>query len=277
LNQNFSTSKGRFIEIFYDVNYNFKSIKHSKSISHDFCLIKLINQDNDNILPKYFLNLCVELTKKLGEEPDIKDVYNFIENTKRLFEQLTNKKNTEEIGLWGELFLISQSKEINYIIESWHVNKSDRFDFNDGFNKIEAKTTKKSERIHHFSLNQLDKLQASKTLICSIMTSESGKGTTVFELYESILDKIIDQTVKEKFRKKMFEICGSELISFDTKFDVGMAESSLKFYSVNSIPSIDSSCIQTGVSNIEFDSNLQTILNLDLNNFTSDKLFSLFA
>lgn len=275
LKQDFSPSLGKFLEVHYNVSYNFKRINNSKNISHDFCLLKLNNKNNDNTLSKYFLNLCIELTVKLGEEPDIKQIYNFIENTKRLFEQLTIKKNTEEIGLWGELFLILNSKDVKYIVESWHINKTDRFDFNDGINKLEVKTTKKSERIHHFSLNQLDRLQSSNTLICSVMTSESGKGITVFELYEKILDKL-DYNVREIFRDKLFQICGSELLSFDTKFDMGMAKSSYKFYSVNSIPSINSGSIQTGVTNIEFDSNLQTIKFLDLNNFKSQKLFSLF-
>ena len=275
LNRHFSSSKGKFLEVYYDVSYNFKRLNNSKNVSHDFCLLQLNNQDNDNTISKYFLNLCIELTIKLGEQPDIKEIYYFIENTKRLFEQLTIKKNTEEIGLWGELFLISRSKDFKYLVQSWHINRTDRFDFNDGINKLEVKTTKKSERIHHFSLNQLDKLQSSNTLICSIMTSESGKGITVFELYERILDRL-DNSDKEIFRDKLFQICGSELLSFDTKFDMGMAKSSYKFYSVSSIPSIDSGCIQTGVTNIEFNSDLQTIPFLNLNNFTTEKLFSLF-
>lgn len=271
----FTPSKGKFLEVHYDVSFNFKRINNSKNISHDFCLLKLNNQDNENNLYKYFLDLCIELITKLGEQPDIKEIYSFIENTKRLFEQLTIKKNTDEIGLWGELFLIYKSKDLNYIVESWHINKTDRFDFNDSINKLEVKTTKKNERIHHFSLNQLDKLQSSNTLICSIMTSEVGKGISVFELYERILSEL-DNNVKHVFRDKFFQICGSDLISFNTKFDLGMAKSSCKFYSVSSIPSIDFGSIQSGVTNVEFDSNLQTVKFLDLNNFKSEKLFSLF-
>ncbi len=274
-NQTFTSSKGRFLEVDYDVKCDIKRLYGQKNITQKFCVLKLNKLESDNILLKYFLNLCIDLITKLGEMPEISDIYTHIENTKRLFEQLTQKTNTDEVGLWGELFLITKSKELNYIIDSWHIDNTDRFDFNDGRNKIEIKTTTRNSRTHHFSLNQLDKMQSSNVIICSIMTSKTGLGITVFDLYEEIISKV-DYIHQIVFKEKMFKICGDKLPTFNTKLDLGMANSSYKFYSVGSIPSIDSSCIESGVSNVEFDSDLQTIAFLDLNNFSSEKLFSLF-
>jgi len=270
----YGQSSGRFLEVNYDVNCSFERNSDKYKINQNFCILKLKNVEFEPVLKKYFLNLCLDLVTKLGDKPDISEIYTFIEKTKQLFAQLTQTSKTDEIGLWGELFLINESNDLAYMIDAWHINKTDRFDFNDGINKIEIKTTTKSQRIHHFSLTQLDKLLTSKTMICSIMTCKIDLGLSIYDLYENILFRINDK-YKDILREKIFKVAGNQLSKFDMKFDSDMAKTSCKYYSAKSIPSITEGSIDIGVTNIEFDSDLQNINSIEIKQYQNDKLFSI--
>ncbi|MFH7002119.1 PD-(D/E)XK motif protein [Flavobacterium bizetiae] len=270
----YGQSSGRFLEVNYDVNCSFERHSDKSKINQNFCILKLKNVELDTVLKKYFLNLCLDLVTKLGDKPDIIEIHTFIEKTKQLFAQLTQTTTTDEIGLWGELFLINESSDLEYIIDAWHINKTDRFDFNDGINKIEIKTTTKSQRIHHFSLTQLDKLLTSKTMICSIMTCKIDLGLSVYDLYENILFRINDK-YKDILREKIFKVAGNQLSKFAMKFDSEMARASCKYYSSKSIPSINEGSIDIGVTNVEFDSDLQNINPVDMKQYRNDRLFSI--
>jgi hypothetical protein len=260
----FGQSEGQFLSVQYDVEC--KLIRHidKMEIHQNFCLLKLINVGSDILLRKIFLDLCFDLVQNLGDEPEMNEIKLFIDKVKQLFAQLTLKSNITELGLWGELFLIAKSNDVDYAIKAWHVNKNNRYDFNDSKCKVEVKTTTRSERIHHFSLSQLDELLANETFICSIMTCKVDIGTSVYDLYNTISKKAI-QIQREMFKEKIFQIAGIELSKFDSLFDYQMASKSTKFYLAKSIPSIDSSLISLGVNNVEFDTNLHNALELDIN------------
>ena len=260
----FGPSEGQFLTVQYDVECKLVSHADHKEIHQNFCLLKLKNVESDILLSKIFLDLCFDLVQNLGDEPEMNEIKLFIDKVKQLFAQLTLKSNITELGLWGELFLISKSNDVDYAIKAWHVNKNNRYDFNDSKCKVEVKTTSRSERIHHFSLSQLDQLLANETIICSIMTCKVDIGTSVYDLYKSISENAI-QIQREMFKEKIFQIAGIELSKFDSLFDYQMASKSTKFYLVNSIPSIDSSLISLGVNNVEFDTDLHNAPQLDIN------------
>ena len=260
----FGQSVGQFLSIQYDVECKLKKHTDNIEIQQKFCLLKLTNVGSDILLRKIFLDICLDLVQNLGDEPEMTDINVFINKVKQLFAQLTLKSESTELGLWGELFLIANSKDVDHAIKAWHVNKNDRFDFNDSTCKVEVKTTTRSERIHHFSLAQLDKLLLNQTVICSIMTCKVDIGTSIFDLYQSICKKS-SHFEMEMFKAKLFQIAGIELTKFDSLFDHQMATQSTKFYFSKAIPSIDSACVSLGVNNIEFDSNLHDSIEIEKN------------
>jgi len=260
----FGQSEGQFLSIQYDVECKLKRHTDKLEIHENFCLLKLINVESDILLRKIFLDLCLDLVQNLGDEPEMTDINAFINKVKQLFAQLTLKSESTELGLWGELFLIANSKDVDYAIRSWHVNKNDRYDFNDSKCKVEVKTTTRSERIHHFSLAQLDRLLINETVICSIMTCRVDIGTSIFDLYQAICKKST-QVQMEMFKEKLFQIAGIELTKFDSLFDFQMATKSTKIYLAKAIPSIDSTCISLGVNNVEFDTNLHNSIEIEEN------------
>jgi hypothetical protein len=260
----FGPSEGQFLTVRYDVECKLERHTDKKVIHQNFCLLKLKNVESDILLRKIFLDLCLDLVQNLGDEPEMTDINIFMNKVKQLFAQLTLKSDSTELGLWGELFLIANSKDVDYAIKAWHVNKNDRFDFNDSKCKVEVKTTTRSERIHHFSLAQLDRLLINETVICSIMTCRVDIGTSIFDLYQAICKKAT-QVQMEMFKEKLFQIAGIELAKFNSLFDFQMAIKSTKIYLAKSIPSIDSTCISLGVNNVEFDTNLHNSIEIEEN------------
>lgn len=75
-------------------------------------------------------------------------------------------------GLWAELFVISIASNPEYLLKAWHSSLNDVYDFNDGIDKIEVKSTSKSHRIHKFSYDQL-----SPTVFCGGKLKHRNKST----------------------------------------------------------------------------------------------------
>ena len=117
------------------------------------------------------------------------NVVNSLESLRDLFRKTLNNSSKTELGLWGELFVIETSNNKELLIDSWHKKSKQIIDFNDGNSKLEVKTTQRSERVHSFSLNQLETIKSYSSLVYSIMTSEIELGISVLDLYEKIHKK----------------------------------------------------------------------------------------
>ena len=88
------------------------------------------------------------------------------------------------------MLLIEQSKNPTKIARAWHSQPNSKYDFNLGGEKIEVKSTQSENRIHHFSLDQLNPSPNSKLIICSVIVRESAQGEngfSVFDLYDKII------------------------------------------------------------------------------------------
>ena len=70
---------------------------------------------------------------------------------------------------------------------SWHTSPNDKFDFNDGKDKIEVKSTKTVRRVHKFSLEQLHPNINSNLIIASVFVIETGHGKTILLNYKRLL------------------------------------------------------------------------------------------
>ncbi len=275
-NENYGASDGRNLYINYSVDCEFTELGSKNLIKKNFTIIRLKTQNKeDSLLNKFFINLCTVIISELGETPLINEVKTYIEKIRLLFTKLIVRTNLTELGLWGELFIIATSKEPEYLIKSWHINKTDKFDFNDGQGKLEVKTTIKGSRIHHFSLEQLNQQSQENTLVCSIMTSEINLGLSVSNLCDIIIEKIgVKGESIKLFTDKLFNVAGSDLDSFSKKFDFSTARTQTLYFLPNDIPSIKPECISLGVSEIKFASNLEQVKNINIQSYSEIKLFS---
>ena len=199
-----------------------------------------------------------------------------IEKLINLFTKLSKPASKTIQGLWAELLIIEQSKNPDYLIESWHISKSDKYDFNDGIDKIEVKSTVKNRRIHNFSLEQLNPNSNSKLVISSISTKETGTGINIFDLIKKIDSKIKNKSLSFRVNEMVLLTLGEDFEkSLEVFFDYHLAIDSIKHFNSTDIPTISSDQIPANIMNVRFDCDLTNLIPLSIINSNSKLLDSL--
>lgn len=160
--------------------------------------------------------------------------------------------------------MIKRASNPSYLIRSWHVVLEDKFDLNDGSDKVEVKSTNGTKREHTFSLEQLNPNKGLRLLIASMFVSQTGVGKTIFDLVNEISSSISDVDVLFKLREETTQTIGSHIEEVSNMFfDENVSLDSLRFFDYASIPSINIVNVPTEVSAIHFRSDLSDVSPVD--------------
>ncbi len=177
-----------------------------------------------------------------------------------LFSKFSKPATKTIQGVWAELLVIEQSRNPAYLIRAWHNNSTDKFDFNDGSDKIEIKSTAKSRRLHNFSLEQLNPNTNSSLLIVSVLSVETGVGKSIFDIVKLIAKKIKDRKSLLRINEVLAQVLGNDFEkTFEVFFDYQLAIDTLKYYESFNIPKMDPQIISPAISNIHFDCDLTEV------------------
>ncbi|MET7029799.1 PD-(D/E)XK motif protein [Sediminicola luteus] len=215
-----------------------------------------LKSDSEELV-KYFINTVFYLIRQLEEDPSFSQIKSELNNLVNLFQSLTKPPKKTIQGLWSELLFIEQSVDPYYLIGCWHQNKSDRYDFNDGYEKLEVKSTSKPNRVHRFSLSQLQVISNTLVLIGSTFTIEIAKGVSANDLIQEISRKVTDSSLMFKINKVVAETMGNEIERiYDTYFDYKLAINSIKYYDIQDVPTIVNALIPLEITNVKFDCDL---------------------
>lgn len=227
--------------------------------------VVILKTENEN-LQKYFIDVFCLILKNLPANASPADIKKEIHAFIKLFRMLSDSPQKDIQGLWAELFVIAQSKNPDYLLKAWHVSPSDKYDFNDGSDKLEVKSTCKMRRIHHFALEQLTTNKTSELVVASVIVIETGIGMNLVDLRDLIskrikakdllvkLDEIIIRTLRSSI-DRISEIC----------FDYKQAEESLRFYDSKKIPKIPMNVIPPQVAEVHFSVDLTDVTSLGKN------------
>lgn len=230
----------------YENNYQTENI-------YSIVSLKTINID----FQKYFIEIVALVIEKLSEEPTHKQLKSEMQKLVELFSKFSQPPHKTLQGLWAELLVIEQAKDPEYLIQSWHSSPQSKFDFNDGKDKIEVKSTSKSSRIHNFSSEQLNPNIHSNLWIASVFVVETGQGKTIFDLIDNICKKLKNIDLQIKLKEIVANTLGDNLENaFDTYFDYQQGIDTLAFYDFKDVPSIEIKTIPKGVNNVRFDADL---------------------
>lgn len=226
-----------------------------------YTIVSLKSTSKD--MTKYFVNTVYYLINQLNLNPSFNQIKAELNNLVNLFRSLSRPSKKTIQGLWTELLFIQQGKNMEYLINSWHQTKNDRYDFNDGIDKIEIKGTGKNERIHRFSLSQLEEVKDALVIIGSTFTLETGKGLCANDLIESIKVKVKDAGLMLKIYNVVSETMGEDLERiYDVYFDYKMALSKIQYFDVRDLPKISAEAISPAISNVKYDCNLGNVHSL---------------
>lgn len=266
----------KYISVLFDRSCKL-SEDNSRQTTNVFTIIFLKTENIDT--QNYFLDVVNIIIEQLPEYPSHKQLKSEIQKLIDLFSNFNKSPLKTVQGLWGELFIIEQAKYPEYLIQSWHASPNDKFDFNDGKDKIEVKSTSQVRRTHTFSLEQLNPNQNSKLLIASLFVVQTGHGKSIFDLKDSISQRVQDLQLQFHLNEILSQTLGSEFDKvFDVYFDFQQALDTLAFYDFKDIPTIYNKSIPTEISNIRYDcdlSGLKTIKDKELNTSQSPLFRSL--
>ena len=249
---------------FISVQFNRKCLLKTTNNKIEEDVYSIISLKTDSIeLQEYFLEIVYLIINKLSDKPLLKDLKIEVATLINLFSKFSNPPVKTIQGLWAELLVIEQSRNPDYLIQAWHSSKSDKFDFNDGSDKLEIKSTSKSRRIHNFSIEQLNPNENSNLIIASIFAVETGVGKNIFGLIELIEVKIEDKELCFRINEIIAQTLGKDFEkSFDVFYDYQLAVDSIKYYYSDIVPTINSVSIPTQITNVRFDCDLTDILDV---------------
>lgn len=240
--------------------------ENGKKINGIYTIISLKSNSLD--IQQYFLEIVylmlLNLPAKLGMVVLKAEIAKLI----NLFSRLVEPPRKTIQGLWSELLVILKAKNTDYLVRSWQYDSFDKFDFNDGKDKIEVKSTLKSRRVHKFSIEQLNPNNNSQLLIASVMMIQSGTGVNIFNLEEKIEAKLIDKNLLFILKEKIALTLGSDFErAQDVYYDFQFSVDTISFFNVKDIPKISVAHIQPEITNVHFESdltNLQPVRRSDL-------------
>jgi hypothetical protein len=213
---------------------------------------------SDRNLQEYFLRISETLVKAIGQNPTQQQVIDSLKKFVEVFKTLANSPTNTVNGLWAELFLIENSNNPKTLINYWHNQPEEKFDFNAGIERVEVKSSSNFERKHIFSAEQLNPPSDTQVLIASIFLKQHNSGSHIQYLIDSISKKIdYDIEIVDKLNSIVFRTLGSSLEhSIGIKFDYEIAKQSLQFYRHQDIDKIEEVHIPNNVSGVTYKSDL---------------------
>lgn len=226
------------------------------------CISCIATKGRDGWLVATFLQLTAMLLQSIrSTNPEMVQV--FVNDLVSLFRALTQPANRTAQGLWGELFLIRQSSDVELLVSAWHDAPNDRYDFAFGRERLEAKTTT-GPRIHTFGHLQLANVPGLEVHVASMVLLPSSDGLNCAELAMQISERISNPSLRNLFTKQVIKSLGRDWRSqAGVRFDFDHAVNALRFFNVTGIPKI-SGQIPAEVTGISYQSDLQTTKEIEL-------------
>lgn len=248
------------LSVEYDMECTVKEVDGQMLLNH-FAIITL--RTNDVYLQSYFIEIFLMMLIKMSHEPSKQELSIEVERLVTIFSALTSAPRKKIQGLWAELLVIDRSKNPKVLINAWHSSASSKYDFTLGKDKIEVKSTSLEERIHKFSLDQLNPSHNSRLLIASMTVRESGKcsqGLSIKDLYDRICTNISDIDIKIRLYTVIVQTMGKDTDKIGTVyFDYVAASDTLAYYDYKSIPRILKSDVPASITDVKFASNLTMV------------------
>lgn len=244
------------ISVLFSQECNIKEKENNSNDIYTIVLLKTLNND----LQQYFTDVFSIILQQLKPIPSERDLYREVRKVIDLFSSIAKPPVKSIQGLWAELLVIEKAINPEYLINAWHISPSDKFDFNDGKDKLEVKSTSKSKRIHRFSIEQLNNNPGSDLLIASTFVIETGSGKSILNLRDDIVSMISNINVQLRLNEIIYKTMGNEYEKLgEIFFDYQLASDSLSFFEVTDIPRIHIDTIPFQVTNVTFDSDLSSI------------------
>jgi hypothetical protein len=254
------------------IRLNHLSVDHDQTCSVQATNSPLFQQSftvircrpNDPSLYRPFLMILGPLVATLGAKPTQRETNVVISALIKLFRSLAAPPSKSIQGLWAELFVIERANDPVVMLSAWHSDPFEKFDFADGTERLEVKSSALSSRSHHFSLEQVTARTNREILIASMFVQRSTGGTSIASLIESIRARINHEVfLTGRLNEVVFSSLG---ISYNAavadSFDYELAIDTLCFFRAVDVPCV-AQPTPSSVTNVHFLSDLSGVAPLD--------------
>ena len=257
------------LSVEYDMECTINDV-NGNSLLRKFAIITL--RSSDEHLQSYFIEIFAMMLMKMPRQPSKQELSIEVERLVTIFSALTATPRKKIQGIWAELFVIERSIDPQVLINAWHSIPSSKYDFTLGRDKIEVKSTSSEERLHRFSLDQLNPSPNSRLLIASVTVRESGQdhdGLSVRDLYNKICNRLQNIEVKIQLYTIIAQTLGNDINKIDSVFfDYITASDTLAFYDYQTIPRILKKDVPPNISEVRFVCNITKLKDItDSNSF----------
>jgi len=169
-----------------------------------------------------------------------------------------SNKRTLQIGVYGELLTLLYLYNNGYqnIVNKYHRNFYSKHDIEiNSVTRMEVKSTITSKRIHNFSHDQIMRDDV-EVVVSSCMLEESKEGTSLYQLFKTVEDLIVDPEIMLAIKKLKLR-CGISDTDEGIKCSFEKAEEDIRFYKAKVLPKIPIRSVD-GVTNITYDVDCST-------------------
>lgn len=221
----------------------------------EYCVIRCI--EDDSAMQMQFLRIFMSVVESLVQHPSQRQLQVALEHAIELFRLLSLPPKKTVQGLWAELLVIEKSRDPCTLVQSWHQQPGDLYDFAIGTEKIEVKSTSNLVRRHHFSLNQLTPPTGTAVIVISVLLEVCQDGLAVNDLLDAVVGRMRNhQELVNRLRQITLATLGSAWRdAANLKFNHAAATASLAYYPSSEIPSV-ALPLHSAVSDVHFTSDL---------------------
>ena len=251
------------IDVSHNQNYQ---IEESNININIMCTHIKCKSDSVNISNIFFEQIH-SLTSIIKEEDSDKLVGKKLDNLIEIFKSLNKKSITTIRGLWAELFIINVSSNVTQLMEAWHQDETDRYDFSSDLVNLEIKSRSKLKPVEaHFSNNQAYPPKGSKkTMICSVYVNSNSSGLSVLNLKDEISQKIKSPKLKDKLEANFYKILGDNINNDEINllYDAEIAAQNCFIFNLDNIPKIPNEDIPSEILNFSFKVDLTNVITIN--------------
>lgn len=215
----------------------------------------LIRCSGDEELQGVFLRLVGAFLQQLSPTSERAELARVVLKLVDLFRALAAPPRKSLQGLWAELYVIARARNPIALLEAWHADPNELYDFRQDRQCIDVKSSSQRTRMHAARLDQLYPPAGTVGVIISLVAERAGGGVTIEDLVDQITDNVATRPdLQLKLRTTVVETLGADWrLAARTRFDWNEALNTCAIYRVEDVPRIQLTDIPQGITHVRFD------------------------
>jgi hypothetical protein len=220
-----------------------------------YSVVRCRAQDSETV--RYFYAVCETVIRIMGDAPSEHDVASAVHHLANILREIRNPARETVIGLFGELCVLAFSSSAEDAVAAWRADQSSRYDFARGDARLEVKATSSRLRTHAFSYDQCNPPSGTHALVASLFAECQSGGVTLESVVRTIEERLGGNLeLQLKLHEVVASTLGADLAEgVRMPFDLRLAESSLRFFDLRSIPALRDQ-LPPGVFDVHFRADL---------------------